>query len=170
VLLKSDLDVQQTRLRKIQGLFFYQKLQRRWSKGKSEMKSKQQSPCSNLQHWPVTSQTDACTPQAYACMSCMHCPWNHRPMHAVTAWALLFWFCLGYTFISSYYFAKTSNQGKSRRQAGEFLWQRLEQFGAAIEFTLVKFFIVLIFLRIWIIGVYFILWKGLCGLILLGHS
>jgi hypothetical protein len=24
-------------------------------------------------------------------------------MHAVIAWALLFWFCLGYTFISSYF-------------------------------------------------------------------
>ncbi len=27
----------------------------------------------------------------------------HRPMHALTAWALLFWFHLGYTFISSYF-------------------------------------------------------------------
>jgi hypothetical protein len=25
-------------------------------------------------HWPVTSQADACTSQAYACMYCMHCP------------------------------------------------------------------------------------------------
>jgi len=33
-----------------------------------------------------------------------HCgPWHHRPMHAVTAWAQLFWFHLGYTFTSSYF-------------------------------------------------------------------
>jgi hypothetical protein len=30
-------------------------------------------------------------------------PWHHRPMHAVTAWALLFWFHFRYTFISSYF-------------------------------------------------------------------
>jgi hypothetical protein len=57
-------------------------------------------------HRPVTSQANACTSQAYACMYCMHCPWCHRPMHAVTAWALLFWFFLGYTLISSYFGGK----------------------------------------------------------------
>ncbi len=45
-------------------------------------------------HWPVTSLTDACTSQAYACM-CMHCP---MMLHAVTALVLLFPFHLGYTF------------------------------------------------------------------------
>ncbi len=30
-------------------------------------------------------------------------PWCHRLMHAVTSWTLLFWFCLGSTFISSYF-------------------------------------------------------------------
>ncbi len=25
-------------------------------------------------------------------------PWHHMPIHAVTAWGLWFWFCLGYTF------------------------------------------------------------------------
>ncbi len=30
-------------------------------------------------------------------------PWCHRQMHAVTAWALLFWYCLGYTFIYGYF-------------------------------------------------------------------
>ncbi len=30
-------------------------------------------------------------------------PWCLRPMHVVTAWALLFWYYLWYTFISSYF-------------------------------------------------------------------
>ncbi len=38
----------------------------------------------------------------HACTACT-APWRHRPMYAVTAWPLLFWFCLGYTFISSYF-------------------------------------------------------------------
>jgi hypothetical protein len=45
-----------------------------WSNCISETKSKWQSPCSKCMHWPVTSQADACTSQAYACMYCMHCP------------------------------------------------------------------------------------------------
>jgi hypothetical protein len=32
-----------------------------WSKVISEMKSKQQSPCSNCMHWPVTSWGNACS-------------------------------------------------------------------------------------------------------------
>jgi hypothetical protein len=32
-----------------------------WSKVKSEMKSKQQSPCSKCMHWPVTSWGNACS-------------------------------------------------------------------------------------------------------------
>ncbi len=33
------------------------------------------SPCCNCMHRPaVTSQANACTSQAYACMYCMHCP------------------------------------------------------------------------------------------------
>ncbi len=50
-----------------------------WSKGISEMKSKQQSPCSNCMHQPVTSWHNACsmgmhwpvTSQADACTYCM---------------------------------------------------------------------------------------------------
>jgi len=38
----------------------------------------------------------------HACTACI-APLHHRPMHAVTAWALLFWFCLRYTFTSSYF-------------------------------------------------------------------
>jgi hypothetical protein len=38
----------------------------------------------------------------HACTACI-APWHHRLMHTVTAWALLFWFCLGHTFISSYF-------------------------------------------------------------------
>jgi hypothetical protein len=45
-----------------------------WSKGISEMKYKQQNPCSNCMLRPVMSQANACTSQAYACMYCMHCP------------------------------------------------------------------------------------------------
>ncbi len=33
----------------------------------------------------------------HACTACI-APWCHRLMHTVTAWALLFWFRLGYTF------------------------------------------------------------------------
>jgi hypothetical protein len=50
-----------------------------------------QQPCD----CPVMSQADACS-------KCMHnhviTPWCHRLMHAVTARALLFQFCLVYTF------------------------------------------------------------------------
>ncbi len=45
-----------------------------WSKGISETKSNQQSPCSKCMHQPVTPQADTCTSQAYACMYCMHGP------------------------------------------------------------------------------------------------
>jgi hypothetical protein len=38
----------------------------------------------------------------HACTACI-IPWRHTPMHPVTAWALLFWFHLRYTFISSYF-------------------------------------------------------------------
>jgi hypothetical protein len=38
----------------------------------------------------------------HACTTCFD-PWCHRQMHSVMAWALLFWYCLGYTFISSYF-------------------------------------------------------------------
>ncbi len=44
-----------------------------WSKGISEMKLKQQSPCSNCTHRPVMSHAIACTSQAYACINCMLC-------------------------------------------------------------------------------------------------
>ncbi len=38
----------------------------------------------------------------HACTACIAL-WHHRPMHAVTAWDLLFWFHLGYTFTSNYF-------------------------------------------------------------------
>ncbi len=38
----------------------------------------------------------------HACTACI-APWHHRLMHAVTAWAVLLWFCLRYTFISTYF-------------------------------------------------------------------
>ncbi len=45
-----------------------------WSKGISETNLKLKIPCSKCMHQPVTSQANACTSQAYACMYCMHCP------------------------------------------------------------------------------------------------
>jgi hypothetical protein len=83
--------------------FHFTILQSSWSKGISEMRLKHQNPCSKCMHWPVISQADACTSQAYEWIYCMHCPMMSQVMHAVTAWALLFWFHLGYTFISSYF-------------------------------------------------------------------
>jgi hypothetical protein len=73
------------------------------SKGISETNLKIKIPCTKCMHRTVMSQADACTSQAYACMYCIHCPWDQRLMQAVTAWALLFWFRLGYIFISSYF-------------------------------------------------------------------
>jgi hypothetical protein len=52
----------------------YSNCQSSWSKGISETKSKQQTPCSNCMHQPVMSLANACTSQAYACIFCMHCP------------------------------------------------------------------------------------------------
>jgi len=43
-------------------------------KGISVMRLKHQNPCSKCMHWPVISQADACTSQAYAWIYCMHCP------------------------------------------------------------------------------------------------
>ncbi len=61
------------------GLFPYQSS---WSKGISETKSKQQTPCSNCMHQPVMSQADACYWKAFACMYCMHV--LHALLHDVT--------------------------------------------------------------------------------------
>jgi hypothetical protein len=38
----------------------------------------------------------------HVCTACI-AAWHHRPMHVLTSWALLFWFHLGYTFISNYF-------------------------------------------------------------------
>jgi len=67
------------------------------------MKSKQQSPCSKCMHWPVTSQADACTSQAYTCMYCMHCPMTSQADACSYCMGSVVWFCLRYTFISSYF-------------------------------------------------------------------
>ncbi len=57
------------------------------------------SACISLwHHWPMHAPHRL----MHACTACIT-PWCHRRMHAVTAWALLFWFCPGYTFISSYF-------------------------------------------------------------------
>jgi hypothetical protein len=67
-------------------------------KGISEEKSKQQSPCSNCMHQLMMSwamhAVHACISLWGVCISL----WCHRLMHAITPWALLFWFCFGYTF------------------------------------------------------------------------
>ncbi len=49
----------------------------------------------------------------HTCTECI-APWHHRLMHAVIAWALLLWFHLRYTFISSYFgfFLCCNGQGK----------------------------------------------------------
>jgi hypothetical protein len=38
----------------------------------SELKSKQQSPCSNCMHPPVMSQGNACSTCMHKCVKCMH--------------------------------------------------------------------------------------------------
>jgi hypothetical protein len=45
-----------------------------WSKDISETNLKLQIPCSKCMYWPVMSQADACTSQAYACMYCFIAP------------------------------------------------------------------------------------------------
>ncbi len=40
-------------------------------KGTSKMKSKQQRPCTNCMHWPVTSWGNAC------------CTWMHKPVRCI---------------------------------------------------------------------------------------
>jgi hypothetical protein len=67
--------------------------QSNWSKGICETKSKQQSPCSNWMQRPVTSQADACTSQAYACMYCI-CP--------MTSQADACSYCMGFVVLISY--------------------------------------------------------------------
>ncbi len=66
-------------------------------KGISNTKSKQQSPCSNFMHRPVTSWGNACSTCIHKPERCMHGLWLHRLMHALTAWDLKFQVCLGYT-------------------------------------------------------------------------
>ncbi len=43
-------------------------------KGIFKMKSKQQSPCSNCMHWPVTSWGKACSTCMHKPVMCMHQP------------------------------------------------------------------------------------------------
>ncbi len=57
----------------------------------------------------------------HACTSCI-APWHHRPMHAVTAWALLFWFCLRYTSISSYFGFNVGMSHRHKRNRQLMLW------------------------------------------------
>ncbi len=74
-----------------------------WSKGISETNLKPKIPCSkcSIGLW--------CLRPMHAHHTLMHActagiaPWCHRLIHAVIAWALLFWIHLGYTFISSYF-------------------------------------------------------------------
>ncbi len=50
----------------------------------------------------------------HACAACI-APWHHGLMHAVTAWALLFWFCLRYTLTSSYFVRGTLCQWRRKK-------------------------------------------------------
>ncbi len=68
-------------------------------KGISEIKSKQQNPCSNCLHRPVMSWNNACSTCMHKPVSCMHQPlMSQADWHALTAWDLKFQVCLGYTF------------------------------------------------------------------------
>ncbi len=67
----------------------------------SEMKSKQQSPCSNCMHQPVTSWGNACSTCMHKLRDACISLWCHRLMHALTAWDLKFQVCLGYTFTAA---------------------------------------------------------------------
>ncbi len=58
-----------------------------WDKGKSEPKSKQQSPCSNCMHRPVTSWGNACS-------TCMHKPVRCM-CQSVTSQADACTYCMG---------------------------------------------------------------------------
>jgi hypothetical protein len=67
-------------------------------KGISEMKSKQQSLCSNCMHRPVMSWAMHAEHAHIGLWCACIGLWCHRPKHALTALALLFWFHLVYTF------------------------------------------------------------------------
>ncbi len=73
-------------------VFLHWLFQSSWSRGISEMKSKQQSPCS-ISLW--------CHGAMHAVNACIGL-WHHGPfmwlLHALTAWDLKFQVCLGYTF------------------------------------------------------------------------
>ncbi len=86
-----------------------------WSKGISETKSKQQSPCSNCMHRPVTSWPTVGShhrDRTYENKKNVHVVPILSPLcrcaitgrsHALTAWDLKFQVCLGYTFTTSYF-------------------------------------------------------------------
>ncbi len=61
-------------------------------KGISEMKSKQQSPCSNCMHQPVMSWGNACSTCMYKPVRCMHWPVHTSP---VTSQADACTYCMG---------------------------------------------------------------------------
>jgi len=63
-------------------------LQSSWSKGLSETKSKQQSPCSNCIHRPVMSWGNN---MVAACTYCMHRPLMSRGNHVVAGGT----YCMG---------------------------------------------------------------------------
>jgi len=69
-------------------------------KGISEMKSKQQSPCSNCMHWPLMPWGNACSTCMHKPVRCMHLP-VPQVMHPLTEWDLKFQVCLGYTFTAA---------------------------------------------------------------------
>jgi hypothetical protein len=85
-----------------------------WSKGISETKSKQQSPCSNCMHRPVMSRPTVVSHHRHRTyenkkMSMWypfkaHCGCDIMGRsHALTAWHLKFQVCPRYTFTSSYF-------------------------------------------------------------------
>ncbi len=62
----------------------------------------------------------------HACAACI-APWHHGPMHAVTAWALLFWFCLRYTLTSSYFVRGTPLSVTKKKVSWQ--WLQPEEIG-----------------------------------------
>ncbi len=93
-------------------------VQSSWSKGISETKLKQQSPCSNCMHWPVTSwPTVGSHHRDRTYENKIKCPCGtlSKPTvhHRLITWDLKFQVCLGYTFTSSYF----ANCVRSRKVA-----------------------------------------------------
>jgi hypothetical protein len=60
------------------------------------------------QTWNFRSHAVSACSNHVISLWCHSVPWHHRLMHAVTAWAWLFRFRLGYTFTSSYFGSRGS--------------------------------------------------------------